>query len=162
MSQATMPAIRWKISAKGNLTATWCGQRVIVYPDKRKPDHYRVMFTRDESPPDFVDASWTDEDAAKTWAETALLAKSDPDATAPPLPNSPNAYRPWNLQRIVAVPPWAATLGLQAPYTLEAAKLKHRQLAMEHHPDRGGLPEQMIKINDAWAAARVALTETKV
>ncbi len=40
---------------------------------------------------------------------------------------------------------------------IEEMKRRHRQLAWEHHPDRGGDPHRMQQINWAWGVAREAV-----
>lgn len=42
------------------------------------------------------------------------------------------------------------TLGLAASATDGQLRERYLQLAREHHPDRGGQPEQMRRINDAY------------
>lgn len=42
------------------------------------------------------------------------------------------------------------TLTLEEPVDLGAIKKRYRQLAMEHHPDRGGCAQELAKINDAY------------
>lgn len=60
-----------------------------------------------------------------------------------------------------ALPPsghdWRAVLGLSREATLEDAKAAHRTLAMGAHPDRGGDPSQMVRLNQALDAAKQEL-----
>jgi hypothetical protein len=57
-----------------------------------------------------------------------------------------------------ALPPtaidWWLVLDLPRSATLDAVERQHRALAAEHHPDRGGDPHVMAKINAARDAAR--------
>lgn len=60
-----------------------------------------------------------------------------------------------------ALPPagtdWRAVLGLGDDATLEDAKTKHRELARGAHPDHGGNPHDMVRLNQALEAAREEL-----
>jgi hypothetical protein len=49
--------------------------------------------------------------------------------------------------------PWRV-LGLPTGATLQDARSRFRELAREHHPDRGGDPEAMRKFIRAWHAIR--------
>ncbi len=49
------------------------------------------------------------------------------------------------------------TLGLADPVEAAAIQYRYRQLAMRHHPDRGGDIEAFIAIQRAMATLRVAL-----
>ena len=50
-------------------------------------------------------------------------------------------------------PEFMATLGLLPPYTLHDVKAAYRVKAMETHPDRGGKPEDFIRIHEAYKRA---------
>lgn len=41
-------------------------------------------------------------------------------------------------------------LGVESSADLEAIRQAYRRLAVQHHPDRGGSHEAMVKINEAW------------
>jgi DnaJ-domain-containing protein 1 len=47
-----------------------------------------------------------------------------------------------------------AVLGLEASADLGTAQRRYRQLAMQHHPDRGGEPERFRAIQEAIAVLR--------
>ncbi len=49
-------------------------------------------------------------------------------------------------------------LDLQEPLEFSDIKKRYRQLAMEHHPDRGGSDQQLAKINDAYDVLRRCYT----
>lgn len=51
-------------------------------------------------------------------------------------------------------PEFMATLGLLPPYTLSDVKSAYRTKAMATHPDRGGAPEDFIKIHEAYKRAQ--------
>ena len=52
-------------------------------------------------------------------------------------------------------PEWWKVLGLpSAELRLEVVRARYHSLANEHHPDRGGDPETMKRINEAWAKAK--------
>lgn len=57
--------------------------------------------------------------------------------------------------RLRAMPTWLRgsydVLGLPARATLADARRRYRELAKKYHPDKGGSPEQMAMVNDAWA-----------
>lgn len=61
-----------------------------------------------------------------------------------------------------ALPPsaedWRTVFGLQGRPAWEAVEARHRELAKVHHPDVGGDPHMMAKLNGAKDAARVELT----
>jgi DnaJ family protein A protein 2 len=44
-------------------------------------------------------------------------------------------------------------LGLKARATRDQIVSAYRRLAMQHHPDRGGDPEEFIKVTDAYKRA---------
>ena len=46
--------------------------------------------------------------------------------------------------------PALRTLGLSADFSQMELKRRYRQLATEHHPDKGGDPEQFISIRQAY------------
>jgi hypothetical protein len=52
-----------------------------------------------------------------------------------------------------------ATLGLTAEASADDVRAARRQLALEHHPDRGGDPNAMRAVNEAAAAALRRLTD---
>ena len=58
---------------------------------------------------------------------------------------------------IVMPTPWRSTLGLGDDCTLEDVKAAFRELARQHHPDRGGDPKTMQRINAAREAAEQEL-----
>lgn len=45
-------------------------------------------------------------------------------------------------------------LGVSMDATEEQTRAAYRKKATEHHPDKGGTPEQMAKVNAAWEAIR--------
>lgn len=45
-------------------------------------------------------------------------------------------------------------LGVEACWSLNEIGQRYRNLAMEHHPDKGGDQEQMARINRAWSDAQ--------
>jgi curved DNA-binding protein CbpA len=45
--------------------------------------------------------------------------------------------------------PWWEVLGVPQNSTREQVKQAYRELASEHHPDRGGDPQRMAEINAA-------------
>ncbi len=49
--------------------------------------------------------------------------------------------------------PWWEVLGVPSSASPEAIRLAHRELALLHHPDRGGDVARMVEINRAYAAA---------
>lgn len=51
-------------------------------------------------------------------------------------------------------PPWWFTLGVDRGATLAACEAAYKQKAMEHHPDRGGKHDDMVRVNNAIEAAR--------
>jgi len=55
-----------------------------------------------------------------------------------------------------------ATMGLEGPVTLEALKMRYKELAKKHHPDANGgckLAEERLKsINEAYAVLRKTIT----
>lgn len=61
-----------------------------------------------------------------------------------------------------ALPPtaedWRSVFGLNGNATLEAVEAKYRELAKVAHPDRGGDPLQMARINTARDSARRELS----
>ncbi|HEU5276805.1 MAG TPA: J domain-containing protein [Xanthobacteraceae bacterium] len=52
-----------------------------------------------------------------------------------------------------ATKPWWEVLGVSEYATAEQARAAHRQLAMLHHPDRGGDAQRMAEINRALEQA---------
>lgn len=58
----------------------------------------------------------------------------------------------------VTVAAWRRELGfaIDEPVTVEAVKARYRELAKQHHPDRGGSTEKMAAIN---AAKQLAIEE---
>lgn len=52
--------------------------------------------------------------------------------------------------------PWREVLGVDPSATLEQAKAAYRELARRHHPDAGGDPETMARINRAFQQAEEA------
>jgi hypothetical protein len=53
---------------------------------------------------------------------------------------------------------WRAVFGLtKSEPTYEVVKQRYRQLARGAHPDQGGRPADMVKLNEALAAAKVEL-----
>lgn len=49
---------------------------------------------------------------------------------------------------------WRDVLNMPGSSSLELAKKHYQELAMIHHPDRGGDPEKMAEINRAWSDAQ--------
>lgn len=63
---------------------------------------------------------------------------------------------------VLAGAPWYAVLGVSAfECTPELAAKKYRELAMPHHPDRGGDPLLFGKIAEAYDRAKVACAASK-
>lgn len=52
------------------------------------------------------------------------------------------------------------TLGLQDGVTAQEIKQSYRRLAMRHHPDRGGDPEKLQRINEAMDVLRPLLKQS--
>ena len=61
-----------------------------------------------------------------------------------------------------ALPPegsdWRAVFGVQNGASLEDVKAIYRKLAAVAHPDVGGNPHEMSRLNQAWEAAQKALS----
>lgn len=55
---------------------------------------------------------------------------------------------------------WREIFGYQndAPLSLEQVRVRYRQFASSHHPDKGGTDKQMAEINQAWEQAQRELT----
>lgn len=53
---------------------------------------------------------------------------------------------------------WRDVLNMAGSSSLELAKKHYQELAMIHHPDRGGNAEAMAEINRAWSDAQRELT----
>lgn len=51
---------------------------------------------------------------------------------------------------------WSTVLGVTIDDPLDVVKKRYRQLANQHHPDRGGSKEMMSKINKAWTEAQAS------
>lgn len=51
-------------------------------------------------------------------------------------------------------PPWWFTLGIDRGATLAECEAAYKRKAMEHHPDRGGKHDEMVRVNNAIEAAR--------
>jgi hypothetical protein len=49
---------------------------------------------------------------------------------------------------------WRNVLGVEGVATLNEVSQRYRNLAMEYHPDKGGDPEKMARINRAWSDAQ--------
>ena len=58
-----------------------------------------------------------------------------------------------------ALPPsgsdWRAVFGLRGTPSLDEVKLRFRELAARAHPDAGGNQHEMVRLNDAYSAARL-------
>ena len=52
---------------------------------------------------------------------------------------------------------WPEVLGVAATADATTARRAMTQLALRYHPDKGGAPEQMVRINAAYEAARKAI-----
>ena len=52
---------------------------------------------------------------------------------------------------------WRQELGLGSDCTFAQAQARYRELVKQHHPDRGGDPEQFRRINEAFEKARKEL-----
>lgn len=52
------------------------------------------------------------------------------------------------------LPKFAATLGIKWPCTIEELRIAWKQLALQHHPDRGGKSEDFIRVKQAYEVAR--------
>lgn len=50
-------------------------------------------------------------------------------------------------------------MGLSAPLTLDSLKRSYRIAALKHHPDRGGIHDDMIAINEAYTEIHTLLIE---
>lgn len=87
----------------------------------------------------------------------AAQAAATPAATAAPAEQDEIARLKARLDRWLADAdsrdPWRV-LGLPPGSPLDQARSRFRALAREHHPDRGGDPEQMRKFIRAWHAIR--------
>jgi hypothetical protein len=63
-----------------------------------------------------------------------------------------------SMQAFAALPPsaidWRIVLDVSDDADLLTVKSAYRKLAAEHHPDRGGDPAQMAKLNAAWEYAQ--------
>lgn len=53
----------------------------------------------------------------------------------------------------IRLPSFAKTLGITWPCSPEDLKATWRKLALQHHPDRGGRPEEFIRIKAAYDQA---------
>lgn len=53
---------------------------------------------------------------------------------------------------------WREVLGINGETSLEEVRKKYKQLAKQHHSDRGGDDQTMAIINQAWDAAKKELT----
>lgn len=49
---------------------------------------------------------------------------------------------------------WWDVLQCTRDSSIDIVRAQYRRLASEHHPDRGGDPERMAEVNDAWARAQ--------
>jgi hypothetical protein len=58
-----------------------------------------------------------------------------------------------------AGPPWWRVLGVPAGAGLEEVKRAYRELAMQHHPDRGGDAVRFMEVQQAFEAARAELED---
>jgi DnaJ-domain-containing protein 1 len=47
-----------------------------------------------------------------------------------------------------------AALGVDRGANADTIRAAYRELAIVHHPDRGGNPQQMAELNRAWQEAR--------
>lgn len=50
----------------------------------------------------------------------------------------------------------------EARPTLDAARDRYRELALRHHPDRGGAAEEFARLGDAWEVAKVELSKPRL
>jgi hypothetical protein len=57
------------------------------------------------------------------------------------------------------LPSFVAILGIKWPCSEEALKLAWKQLALKHHPDRGGNQEEFIRIKQAYDVACQSLAD---
>lgn len=53
-------------------------------------------------------------------------------------------------ESIITAPPWWNVLGVESHTESEVVQARYRQLAMKHHPDRGGDQDLMSRINAAY------------
>lgn len=53
--------------------------------------------------------------------------------------------------------PWWQVLGFKDRPAAVAARAKYEELMLQHHPDRGGNPNQAAEVNAAWTEARQEL-----
>lgn len=60
------------------------------------------------------------------------------------------------LRRLDEQDPWFV-LGVHPGADLDEVRARYRELALEHHPDRGGDPVQMRRILHAWDQIRMRL-----
>jgi hypothetical protein len=54
-----------------------------------------------------------------------------------------------------------AVLGLRAPVSADDLRSAYRKLALQHHPDRGGVAAVFVRVTDAYNLARTFLKETR-
>jgi DnaJ-class molecular chaperone len=55
---------------------------------------------------------------------------------------------------------WHETLGVSPRADVRTARKAMTKLALSYHPDTGGSPEQMIRVNAAYEAARASLEDS--
>lgn len=70
--------------------------------------------------------------------------------------NRSRAYSTY--QRTAPAGSWRAVMGLaENVREIDAIKKAYKRLAMKHHPDRGGRPAEMVRINQAYQSAQKEL-----
>jgi hypothetical protein len=61
----------------------------------------------------------------------------------------------WEKRRREAA--WRDVLGVEGAVTLDQVKARYRELAMEHHPDRGGDQAEFVRVQKAFEQAKAEL-----
>jgi hypothetical protein len=88
-----------------------------------------------------------------------FFLRPPPQDRKPKVPPHLEALRQFSKARIDAYErqPCLVTLGLEAGATLAQVKEAFRDLALQHHPDRGGDPAAFHKIREAYGEALMLL-----
>lgn len=87
--------------------------------------------------------------------EELLRRVSDGMNTRQRVYSNPWDAQPWTkaAARPAPAPAWCKVLGLPPDATPAEIKSKYRQLALKHHPDKGGDAATFNKINEAYKQA---------